>query len=98
MKYHSVTYSGPLVRTIGAMKLIATSSSPTCASGSIQTGVSPHSTPCACPSRMPTAVDSTTTCQAAKMKYESGRLSTGLQRQPRNRPVQCAQKALARKP
>ena len=28
MKYQSVTYSGPLVRTIGAMKLIATSSSP----------------------------------------------------------------------
>ena len=28
MKYHSVTYSGPLVRAIGTMKLMATSSSP----------------------------------------------------------------------
>ena len=70
MKYQRETYSGPLVRMIGAMKLMATNSNPTSASGSIQTGVSPHSTPCAWPSRMPTAVLSTTTCQATKMKYD----------------------------
>ena len=80
------------------MKLIATSSRPTWASGSIQTGVSPHSTPCACPSRMPTAVDSTTTCQAAKMKYESERLSTG--RSVSRGIAQCSapRKLLAMKP
>ena len=29
MKYHSVTYNGPFVRTMGVMKLMATSKSPT---------------------------------------------------------------------
>jgi hypothetical protein len=45
MKYQSVTYIGPLLRPIGTMKFTATSASPSRATGSIQKGVSPHSTP-----------------------------------------------------
>ena len=47
MKYQSVTYIGPRLLPIGTMKFTATSSSPRSANGSIQKGVSPHSTPCA---------------------------------------------------
>ena len=47
MKYHKLTYIGPFVFAIGAMKFKPTSSSPTSDSGSIQNGVSPHSSPCA---------------------------------------------------
>ena len=45
MKYQSETYIGPLLFPIGTMKFTATSASPTSATGSIQNGVSPHSSP-----------------------------------------------------
>src|SRR5262245_31335434 len=47
MKYQSVTYRGPFTNEIGTMKLQPTKTSPTREIGSIQNGVSPHSTPCA---------------------------------------------------
>ena len=68
MKYHSVTYMGPLERAMGVRKFAATRANPTKAMGSIQKGVSPHSTPWASPIKIPTAVAQTTICQARKMK------------------------------
>ncbi len=56
-----------MVLAIGAPKLMATSSSPARAIGSIHTGVSPHSSPCASPRRMPIAVAITTPCHAKKI-------------------------------
>ncbi len=98
MKYHRLTYIGPLLARIGARKSMATRTRPASASGSIQTGVSPHSRPCASPNKMPTAVLVTTTCQAMKMNQESLGCSTG--RSVSRGMAQCKapRKAFAMKP
>ena len=114
MKYHDVTYSGPRERTIGAMKLMATSSRPASARGSIQTGVSPHSRPWAPSENGRFASDATLACSVGPKHDAHARgqhddlpgdedeprqaaVEHRLERQPRNGPVQRAQKGVGQK-
>ncbi len=98
-KYHSVTYIGPVERMIGATKLMATSSSPNCATGSIQTGVSPHSTPWPGRARIPTAVESDHHLPRAKDEHATALLSKTGFSVSRGRPnASTPRKAFAKNP
>ena len=115
MKYHSVTYSGPLraddrrheidrhEQQAGQGQRIDPDRrfAPLHALAPSENGKLASAAECACnvgPNTMPTAVASTTTCQATKMNYDKRRSSTGLKVSRGMAQCSAPRNALARKP